>query len=360
VVRVSVITAGRITHPSEAERIIADGQADLVIMTRALIADPQLPQKALMGQLDDIRLCHGYNAGCIDRIYTGRGVTCVQNAMTGRETELHEIMPSHTPHKVVVIGGGPAGLEAARVARLRGHEVVLLEKSGELGGQALIAAKAPARGEFAGATQWLAQQCRKLGVHIRLHCEATVARVMSASPDVVIVATGARPLVPNLPGIASAVDAWSVLNGHLPSGERIAVIDEEYGFQGPNAAEVLLDAGRRVDIVTSMEAICSLLGATTRPPVYQRLFRKGIVLHPHLRVRAIEGDVLITENAWSGTMGQLSGYDAVVYAFGGQAVDALYRECKDKVPLCFAVGDCFAPRTLQHAIYEGHTFARKV
>jgi len=140
VVRVPVITAGRITHPSEAERIIADGQADLVIMTRALIADPQLPQKALMGQLDDIRLCHGYNEGCIDRIYTGRGVTCVQNAMTGRETELHEIMPSHTPHKVVVIGGGPAGLEAARVARLRGHEVVLLEKSGELGGQALIAA----------------------------------------------------------------------------------------------------------------------------------------------------------------------------------------------------------------------------
>ena len=122
----------------------------------------------------------------------------------------------------------------------------------------------------------------------------------------------------------------------------------------------LLDAGRRVDIVTSTEAIGSLLGATTRPPVYQRLFRKGIVIHPHLHVRAIEGDMLVTENAWSGTMGMLSGYDAVVYAFGGQAVDTLYRELKDEVPLCFAIGDCFAPRTLQHAIYEGHTFARKV
>src|SRR5207245_5275442 len=174
-----------------------------------------------------------------------------------RETELHEIMPSHTPHKVVVIGGGPAGLEAARVARLRGHEVVLLEKSGELGGQALIAAKAPARGEFAGATQWLAQQCRKLGVHIRLHCEATVARVMSASPDVVIVATGARPLVPNLPGIASAVDAWSVLNGHLPSRERIAGIDEEARFQGPDHADVVLDTGRRVVLAARLGSFLS-------------------------------------------------------------------------------------------------------
>ena len=359
VVSVPVITAGRVTHPMQAEEIVSNEQADLVIMTRALIADPQAPHKAMTGQLDDIRLCQGYNEGCIDRIYTGRGVTCVQNATIGRETELGALTPAEQPRKVVVVGGGPAGLEAARIARRRRHEVVLMEKGGKLGGQTLIGAKAPLRGEFSGATEWMSEQCRKSGVEVRLNCEATVELILSENPDVVVVATGARPLIPELPGIENTVDAWSVLNGDVPEGERVVVIDEEYGFQGPSVAELLLDLGKSVEIITSMEAICTLLGATTRPPVYQRLFRKGIVIHPHLHVRAIEGGTVITENAWAETKGKLTGYDAVVYAFGGQAVDEISQLLQNEVT-CTVVGDAFAPRTLQHAIMEGNTFGRKI
>ena len=359
VVKVPVITAGRVTRPSQAETILAKGQADLVIMTRALIADPHLPNKAKTGQVEDIRICRGYNEGCIDRIYTGRGVTCVQNAVAGRETELAELHPSETPCKVVVVGAGPAGLEAARVAALRGHSVVLLEKSGALGGQTLIAANAPMRSEYSGAAEWMAAQCRKLGVEIRLDTEATEESVLSESPNSVFIATGARPLRPEIPGRENAHDCWSVLMGNIPEGNRIAVIDEDYGYQGPSVAEFLLDAGKDVVMVTSMEAIASMLGATTRPPVNQRLHSKGVTIHANLHVRAIEGSKLVTENAWSETKGELNGFDAVVYAFGGEAVETLSAKLDDKVD-CHVIGDAFAPRTLQHAIMEGHMFARKV
>jgi len=154
VVRVPVIATGRINDPATAERVLRERQADVCVMTRALIADPDLPNKALQGRLDDIRPCFGYNSGCIDRIYTGRGVTCVQNAVIGRELEWADLPKASGPRKVVIVGGGPAGLECARVARLRGHDVVLLEKSQELGGQTRIARRAPSREDFDGACRY--------------------------------------------------------------------------------------------------------------------------------------------------------------------------------------------------------------
>src|SRR5262249_46921318 len=182
VVTVPVIATGRINDPAVAERVLREGQADLCIMTRALIADPDLPNKAQAGHLDDIRPCFGYNEGCIDRIYTGRAVTCVQHAGMGGDLAGAELPGAAGPRKVVIVGGGPAGLECARVARLRGHQVVLLEKSQELGGQTLIARRAPARQDFDGACRYTAAQCRKLGVAIRLGIEADAGRVVGESP----------------------------------------------------------------------------------------------------------------------------------------------------------------------------------
>jgi mycofactocin system FadH/OYE family oxidoreductase 2 len=361
VVRVPVIATGRIADPAVAERVLREGQADLCVMTRAQIADPDFPNKARDGRLDDIRPCVGYNEGCIDRIYTGRGVSCVHNAVIGREADWAELPRAAAARRVVVVGGGPAGLECARVARLRGHDVVLFEKGPELGGQTLIARRAPARQDFDGACRYAAQQCRKLGVVIRLGVEADAATVLGERPDAVVLATGARALRPDVPGLAEhGLSAWEVLAGREVPGHRVLVIDEEYGQQGPSAADYLLERGRQVTVVTSERSVGSFLGATTGPPVFQRLFGKGVELRCNLAVERVEAGRAVARNVWSGREEALGPFDAFVYAYGGEAVCGLEADLAGKVPRVALVGDCFAPRTLQHAILEGHRLAREL
>jgi 2,4-dienoyl-CoA reductase-like NADH-dependent reductase (Old Yellow Enzyme family)/thioredoxin reductase len=360
-VNVPVIATGRINDPAVAERLLSEGQADLCVMNRALIADPDFPNKAKEGRLDDVRQCMGYNTGCIDRIYTGRGVTCVQNAVIGREAAWAELPRATAPRKVVIVGGGPAGLECARVARLRGHQVVLFEKRPELGGQTLIARKAPARQDFDGACRYSALQCRKLGVTIHLGVTADAGRILAEAPDVVVLATGARAFRPAVPGLDEyGYSAWEVLEGTVVPGARVLVIDEEYGYQGPSAAEYLLDRGKEVHLVTSERTICTFLGATTAPPVFQRLFSKGAKLHCNLRVTRLEAGQAVAANVWSEQEEVLGPYDAFVYAYGGEAVCGLDKELEGKVGRVELIGDCFAPRSLQHAILEGHKLAREL
>src|SRR6267378_425656 len=195
-----ILHASRIVEPVEADKTAAAGHVDVVGMTRALIADPDLPRKAREGRLDDIRTCVGANEGCIDRIYQGKPVTCIQNPATGRELELADVHAATKPKRVVVVGGGVAGLEAARMAAARGHHVVLFEEAAELGGQVLLAARAPARAEYAGIVRFLVAQIEKLSVKIRLAVEATPPAVLAERPDVVIVATGSHPYIPLVPG----------------------------------------------------------------------------------------------------------------------------------------------------------------
>jgi dimethylglycine catabolism A len=360
-VDVPVIATGRINDPAVAERVLRDGHADLCIMNRALIADPDFPRKAKEGKLDDIRQCMGYNQGCIDRIYTGRGVTCVQNATIGREAEWADMPRSLSSIKLVVIGGGPSGLECARVAALRGHKVVLIEKNQELGGQTLIARNGPGRQDFDGACRYMALQCKKLGVEIRLGVEATPESILAESGDMVAIATGAKCFKPAIPGLADyAYSAWEILQGTDIPGQDILVIDEEYSHQGLSAAEYLLDRGKNVQLVTSERTVGSQLGTTTVPPLLQRLFTKGIQMHFSLRVLQLESQRAIAMNVWSEIEQTLEPFDAFVYAYGGESVSSLYDALKGKVPRLELLGDAFAPRTLQHAILEGHRLAREI
>ena len=363
VVDVPVIATGRIVDPIQADKILAAGQADLVIMNRSLMADPHMPNKAKAGMVTDIRQCMGYNQGCIDRIYYGVGVTCVQNPVISREAEWRDLNPAEIKKKVVVVGGGPAGLEAARVAAERGHQVVLFEKSDQLGGQTLIAKLATSRQDFDGATRWSSMQCQKLGVDLRLNTSADVEMILAESPDFVIIATGANARRPDLEGLDEhqVFSAWDVLQGTANGlGDVILVIDEEYGYQGLSTAEFLLDRGKEVDLITSQERVADFLGHTNRPPPMRRVFKKGLQTFNHLEAEAIRDGHLVARNIWTGDRQQVGPYDSFVYAYGGIRVDTLSEPLKEKGFTVEAVGDAFSPRTLQHAILEGHKYARGI
>jgi pyruvate/2-oxoglutarate dehydrogenase complex dihydrolipoamide dehydrogenase (E3) component len=185
--------------------------------------------------------------------------------------------------------------------------------------------------------------------------------ILHESPDVVIIATGATARLPDLEGMAQhcIVSAWEVLQGHATNpGQVVLVIDEEYGHQGPTTAEFLRDRGHEVDLITSQEVIGSFLGATTRPPLLTRCFKKGIQFFYHLRAEALQDQHLIARNEWTGELSQVGPYDAFVYAYGGVAVETLSAPLQAAGLEVRVVGDAFAPRSLQHAILEGHQYAR--
>jgi len=355
-----IFHAGRIVDPVHAEQLLADGSIDLVGMTRALIADPDLPRKAIEGRLDDVRLCVGANEGCIDRIYQGKPVTCIQNPGTGREMELAEPVPAAMPRRVVVVGAGPAGLEAARVAALRGHRVVLLERLAEVGGQVLIAARAPARAEYAGILRFLARQVDKLGVDCRLRVEASVDSVLAESPDVVIIATGSSPHVPDLRGLDGkhVVTDRDVLLDRVEVGERVVVVDDVHTQQGLSTAEHLLDRGRRVEVISRLFYAGQDVGITSIAPLYSRLFAKGVTLTPHTDLVAVEGSAVVVANVYTRAERRIEGVDTVVLSMGSRSVDALYRALKGRVGEVHAIGDCVAPRGIHQAILEGTRVAR--
>src|SRR5215469_12949824 len=229
-VRIPVIYAGRVVTPAQAEALIAEGAADLVALTRAIISDPDFPEKARTGHVDDIRLCIGATEGCIGRNRQGLPIRCVQNPAIGHEIELPPITRAATSKLMLVAGGGPGGLEAARVLALRGHRVMLCEATDRLGGQLNILARAPGREAWLDAAAWLIRQLEKLPVEIRLETAVDADFIAALRPDCVIVATGARPRRPaksTAHGAISIFDAVDVIAGVQISGDRVLVVDNE-------------------------------------------------------------------------------------------------------------------------------------
>jgi len=367
IVAAPVIVTGRIITPQQAEDVLRSGAADMVGMTRALIADPELPRKARAGEVDDIRICMGSNEGCIDRLYFGLPIGCVQNPVIGREREWGTLVPAAAPKRVVVVGGGPAGMEAARVAAERGHTVTLFERADALGGAIRIAARAPGWEAYTGVIEWLGRQLAKLPVAVRLGCEATTDAVIAEAPDAVIVATGALPRRPYLPGadLPNAVTVADVLAGRAAVGERCVILDETGYTPGPKAADALSLAGHRVEIVTRHYSLGEDIGTTVRAVLHERLLRQGVTITTLTRPLAIRPDGARVVNVLTDTEGFIPA-DTVILSSGSIAQDGLYHALSahaaaHHLPLALhLIGDAFAPRHLRHAMTDGARIGRAV
>jgi 2,4-dienoyl-CoA reductase-like NADH-dependent reductase (Old Yellow Enzyme family)/thioredoxin reductase len=360
VVATPVIVTGRIVTPDQAEAVLASGAADLVGMTRALIADPELPRKAAAGRLDDIRVCMGSNEGCIDRLYFGLPIGCVQNPEVGRELEWGPLAPAATPKRVVVVGGGPAGMEAARVAALRGHAVVLFEREAVLGGAILVASRAPGWEAYAGSVRWQERQLRKLPVDLRLGCEATADDVLGELPDAVVVATGATPRRPYLPGnnLPHTATVADVLAGRAEVGRRVVILDETGYTPGPKAADLLSLAGHDVEIVTRQYSLGEDIGTTVRAVLHERLLRRGVRITTLAVPAAVTQNGVRLRHALTDAEWDVRA-DTVVFASSGVGRDGLYHdlaaagERAERSPELALIGDALAPRHLRHAMVEG-------
>ncbi len=368
-VKLPVFCTGRINDPVMAEKVLAAGQADMIGMCRALICDPFLPKKAEEGRMEEIRYCVADNQGCIGRMGVNKLLGCIQNPAVGLEARWGEgtLRPAAVKKRVMVVGGGPAGMWAAKMAALRGHRVDLYERGDELGGQVLIAMKGAGRDEFGVIARNEKAQLARLGVTVHLGVEVTEAMVLEQAPDAVIVATGSVPKAHPVAGAdgPAVFNVWQVLRGEAEVGRAVCLIDYDGHHRATSTAEYLADRGARVHIITSSLFVGAELGPLqdlylTR----QRLLQKGVTFTPDIAVMELTGEAgdkrVKGFNVYSNEWGEWGPYDSLVLAMGQEADDGLYKALKGKVKELHRIGDCVAPRKVDMAIWEGHKVGREI
>ena len=360
VVSIPVMVVGKIGSPLLAEHILKEGKADFVVMGRALLADPELPQKAMAGEFEQIRRCLFCN-NCwrvMERQdYKGRGIRCTINPAILREKEF-EIKPTSLPKKVLIAGGGLAGMETARVLAQRGHKAILCEKSQQLGGQWNIACKIKGKEEYARLTEQMASSLDEAGVEVILGREVTVEFIREVQPQVIVAATGAVPRVPQISGVhrENVTQAVDVVRGNVRVGEKVVLIGGR--ALGMETALMLAEKGRHVSLCTRRE-LGRGVERYTAVTLRDRLVEKGVYLYPFSPLEEIHEDGVYVMN---GRDLLFLPADTVVLAVGFTSEKTLFEEVKKAFPELpvYCVGDCLDPRDAMEALREGAEVGRAV
>ncbi len=361
-VRIPVFVTGRINQPQDAEAAIAGNHADVCGMTRALICDPDMPNKAARGAPEDIRACIACNQACIGHFHKGYPISCIQNPVSGRELRFGTLPQASPRKKVMIVGGGPAGMKAAVIATQRGHSVTLYEAERRLGGQALLAQMLPGRAEFGGLITNLERELELAGVQIHKGRRVDRAMIAAAAPDVVIIATGARPYRPDFPqeGALQIVDAWQVLRNQGTIGQSVVVIDWRADWIGIGIAEHLAQQGRSVRLAVSGTAAGESLPLYVRDHSAASLHKLGVKVLPYMRLYGSDADSVYLQHVSGGEAVVIEKVDALVLCTGHTPVDELSDTIEDLAIDIRIIGDAASPRTAEEAVYEGLSVAAEI
>ena len=352
---IPVMIAGRINQPQDADLIIKNGQADMCGMTRALICDPKMPNKAQNNQLDDIRACIACNQACIGHFHKGQPISCIQHPQTGREQQYGDLQTAAAPKKVMVIGGGPAGMNAALIAAQRGHCVSLYESGKQLGGQALLAQNLSRRAEFGGLITNLLQAMSKQDINIQLDTRVDMALVQAEAADVVVLATGATPYAQPIEADDSILKlhAWQYLQGTAPQGKSVLLTDWRCDWVAPGIAELLVKQGFDVSIAINGLCLGETLPLYVRDELTATAQRLGIKLLPNARLYGYDNGTVYLQHNTSAEAVELEGIDTIIACDGQIALDELGDAIEDLGMVLHRIGDCNTPRTAEEAMYEG-------
>lgn len=355
VVKVPVITVGRIRNPVMADRIVRDGMADLVSMGRALISDPYLPKKAREGRFEEINFCISCNR-CVQNLRKG-AVRCTVNPEAGNESQFR-LERTNRQKKIWVVGGGPGGLKAAEIAALRGHQVRVFEKDQKLGGRLRIAAIPPKKAVLNDFVDYLERQVKRSGVTLELGQEFRADKLATEKPDAVIVASGSLPLMPDWKGMkeSGAISVDDVLSKKVETGRKVLVIGG--GGVGAEVADYLSESGKEVTLVEMLDEIAMDLVFNLKHLLTKRLEEKGVTLLTSTKAKELGKGYALVEDR-SGIR-KISGFDTIVLALGSIADNPIAKVLEGKVPELYVIGDALQPREALEAVYEGEEIAIRI